>query len=111
MPADELTHGCRRSANDLFESIRQQVLLMLGRIRHLPEAHFRHRHLGNVHKGFQITLLSSHGAQARSVSMAPNQVLMIRGGAFAMPLDEAPVGIKQKLRVVKRSAVSLIDAD
>ena len=55
--------------------------------------------------------LAVNGAQTRAVALAPNHALVIGGRDLAAPLDQGAVGIKEKLGVVQRSAVTLVDAD
>ena len=51
------------------------------------------------------------GAQARAVTLAPDHALMIGRRDLAAALDQRAVRIEQKLRIVDRATVALIDTD
>jgi hypothetical protein len=51
------------------------------------------------------------GAQARAITLAPDHTLMIGWRDLAAALDQRTVRVEEKLRIVDRAAVALIDAD
>src|SRR5258705_1520911 len=52
-----------------------------------------------------------HGAKARAVALAPDDALAIGRRDLATALDQRAVRVEQKLSVVDRAAVALVDAD
>ena len=55
--------------------------------------------------------LAVHGAQAGTVTLAPDRALVISGRDRAAPLNQGAVGIEEEMGVVQGSAITLVDPD
>src|SRR5262249_33887186 len=57
------------------------------------------------------TDLGVNGAQAGAVALTPDHALVVSGRDLAPSLHQRAVGIEEKLGIIQRAAVTLVDTD